>query len=338
MNARRDRFVTVDRSSGAHVWVQCPTCSESFRMLLHYDAKTAPGVKVERSGRAVATVPNAFPLPVGSPDVGGSCPGVTSSCRDCYAAGTELLSSAFGRGASGNLDALQHLERCGTVRGAVDRVAGALLAVVRQSERLQQVDGVKAPCFRWHSSGDIYSAVYARAIRRVMVQTPGVDHWIYTRSLSLVRWLVPVVDNARVLLSADSDNLDEVARTSERYGLPVAMLGADRAQLASLWGRLAAGVDASAHGAPVLCPVVGKWAGDGRDVPAHVVGFDGRRSTAVRGGAGVGACVACSACLPGSPSRHISFTVHGGRARGESGGRLGGAVRVRLSRRETVTA
>jgi hypothetical protein len=43
--------------------------------------------------------------------------------------------------------------------------------------------------FRWHDSGDVFSAVYARMIREVCKQTPHVKHWIPTRSWRLKRVL-----------------------------------------------------------------------------------------------------------------------------------------------------
>ncbi len=337
VNARADRFVKGDRSGGGGVFVTCPTCSASLRFLLHYDAKTAPGVAVDQRGRSSATVPNAFPLPVGPVESGGSCPGVTAACRDCYAAGLELRGPGFRNGAAANLANLRHLYGCGSRRGGVDRVTAALVAVVRQSERLQLADGVAAPCFRWHSSGDVFAPWYAAAMRRTMAATAGVDHWGYTRSLGLVRYLDGLPSSARFYISADRENLLPAGRVAARYGWPVALLADDETDAAALWARLAGSVPGAVAARPVLCPVVGKW-NDGRGVSSFVVGPDGRRSSVRPGGPGVGACVACGVCLPGGPVRPVTFTVHGGRARGDSAGRLGAAVAVRLRARQVVTA
>ena len=84
---RSEYFATADDLAG-RLWIPCG-CGVSVSFMLHHDAKTAPGVRVEPSGRAVAVVANAFPLPAGPLDVGGSCPGATSECRNCYAAGLE---------------------------------------------------------------------------------------------------------------------------------------------------------------------------------------------------------------------------------------------------------
>lgn len=329
---RRDRFALAKGAQGAGVLVCCK-CGREIRLTLHYDAKTAPGVMIERDSRgrtqARATVPNAFPLPAGPLDVGGSCPGVTEACRNCYAAGLESWAPGFRRAAAANLDGLRELYRCGGSRAVVR----ALVAVVERSEDLQRAAGVAAPVFRWHSDGDLFSAWYARAVRRAIVQTPGVDHWLYTRSLGLVRYLLPVAQNCRIYLSGDRFNVEAVARSAKRYGLPVAMLADNEAEAAALWARVLAVAPVPA---PVLCPAVGKWAreaaSDGTGIPAHVVGPDGRRSSARPNGVGVGACVACGVCLPGG-SRSVTFTVHGGTAKGESLGRLGAAVRVRLNDR-----
>jgi hypothetical protein len=336
---RLDRFANPVATQGAGVAVVCPRCGGELRLLLHYDAKTAPGAVITKDSRgrvqARATIPNAFYLPAGPLDMGGSCPGHTAACVNCYAAGLESWAPGFRRSASANLATLEHLYRCGGSRAVVR----ALVAIVERSADLQRVAGVVRPAFRWHSDGDIFSAWYARAIRRAVLATPGVDHWLYTRSLGLVCHLLPAPENLAVYISADSFNVVRAAKVAGRYGLPVAMLADDRAHAVALWARARA--VAPGLPSPVLCPAVGKWADDaatsGTGVPAHVVGPDGRRSTAVPGGAAVGACIACQVCLPGGSNRSVTFTVHGGRARPGSPGRLGAAVAVRLRDRDRVT-
>lgn len=328
---RRDRMPTVKVAQSAGVIVRCK-CGRDLRLLLHKDAKTSPGVFIEeKNGRvtARAEIPNAFPLPAGPVESGGACPGFTRACKDCYGAGLERY-PGFQNGAVANLAALRELYEC----AGFGAVVSALVEVVNRSGDLQRVAGVARPVFRWHSDGDIFSPWYARAIRRAMVATPGVDHWLYTRSLSLVRYLMPVVDNARVYLSADRYNVDAVARLAKRYGLPVAMLADDTADASALWAKVVAVAPVPS---PVLCPAVGKWAHDGHRIPAHVTGPDGRRSSAKPNGPGVGACVACGVCLPGG-TRSVTFTVHGGISGDDSEGRLGAAIRVRIRNRAGVTS
>ena len=108
----RSEYFATAGDTGGRVVVPC-RCGVSVSFMLHHDAKTAPGVRVEPSGRAVAVVANAFPLPAGPLDMGGSCPGATSECRNCYAAGLESWAPAFRRGASANLAGLRHLYGCG---------------------------------------------------------------------------------------------------------------------------------------------------------------------------------------------------------------------------------
>lgn len=326
MTRRADRLPTGPRVVGHRVAVAC-RCGESHSLLLHADSKTTPAAVVTRDGRAVATVANAFPLPSGPVDFGGACPGATGPCRDCYAAGLESWSPGFSNGAAANLAAL----RCLYASGGSRAVVAALVAVVRHSEAEQRAAGVSAPVFRWHSGGDLFAPWYARAVAAACRATPEVDSWLYTRSLSLVRFVVGV-PSLRVLVSADSENVTNAARVAGRYGLGLAMLANDDAHAVALWARVAAaGVS---PGRVIGCPVT-KWARDGVDVPAHVVGADGRRASARRGAAAVGACVACGWCLPGA-SGSVTFVVHGGRARGASAGRLGAAVAVRA--RRAVTA
>ncbi len=59
--------------------------------------------------------------------------------------------------------------------------------------------------FRWHVSGDIFSAAYAEWIAEVCRKSAKVRHWIYTRSFEYVGALHGV-RNLTVNLSCDSEN------------------------------------------------------------------------------------------------------------------------------------
>lgn len=324
---RRDRIANYIPADSSGVVVPC-RCGDAVRFMLHRDAKTSPAVVLQHKPGGVvqarATVANAFALPAGHPDDGGSCPGVTAECVNCYAAGLESWAPAFRRGASANLDGLWHLYACGGDRA----VRRALVDVVRSSEQAQRSAGVISPVFRWQSDGDLFSSWYASAIRAVAREVSEVDYWLYTRSLSLVRYLMPSPDNLRVYVSADRENWREALRVADRYRLPLAVLADDDTHAVELWARIRA---VSSAPTPVLCPASGsgKYATDGVPFPAHVTGTDGKRSSLVPGGQAVGACVACGVCLPGG-TRSVTFTVHGGRAKSGSLGRLGAAVRVRV--------
>lgn len=333
----RDRFATPAVCSGNDIRVSCK-CGASVRLALHRDSKTSPAVRLEPTGSgwsaAKAVIPNAFPLPAGPIDQGGSCPGVTAACVDCYAANLEAAFSSFGRMVSANLEGLQHLYRCGGQRAVVR----ALVSIVEHSAAVQRAAGVRRPSFRWHSDGDLFASWYAVAVRKACEQTPDIDHWLYTRSLSYVRYLMPAPRNLAVYVSADSENVREAARVASRYGLPVAMLAADSAHAAELWARAhaaAPGWKSAPIPPAVLCPASGsgKYGRDGLPFPAHVVGPDGKRGSLRVNGPAVGACIACGVCLPGAgPRRSVTFTVHGGQAAPGSPGRLGAAVRVRVQR------
>lgn len=323
---RRDRMPALAAPNGAAIVHTC-TCGETLRFAMQYDAKTSPAVSVTRTktgASARATIPNAWPLPAGPTDAGGSCPGYTPACTDCYAAAIEARFTNTSRLVSANLAAIEHLYGCGGRRAVVD----ILTRLVRHSANAQRAAGIVRPSFRWHSDGDIFAAWYGRAIRETAELTPDVDQWIYTRSLGYVRELMPAPANLRVIISADTYNANRAARIAGRYGLPVSILAGDRKESADIWAR----IDRAGHGAiptPVLCPVVGAYK-DGSGLPAHVVGLDGRRSSLTDNGPAVGACIACGLCLPGGADRSVTFLVHGGRAEPGTAGRLGAAVAVRV--------
>jgi hypothetical protein len=326
---RADRLPVHTAPSGQGVLVKCK-CGDVLRFMLHNDAKTSPVVDVPGSGSPKSLVPNAFPLPVGPLDTGGSCDATTSACVDCYAAGLEGRYANTSRGVAVNLANLQHLKQC----AGQSAVVSALVACVQHSEMAQRARGVASPCFRWHSGGDIFTSWYGRAIRSAVVATASVDHWIYTRDAVKVKTLLPAPENLRVMLSADSENVAKMARAGGRLGLPLAMLADDQAHAVALWARALAVAPVPSG---VVCPVSGKWSRDQMGVPSYVVGVNGRRSSVRRGSVGVGACVACGLCLPGAPDRSVTFLLHGGKNRGASAGRLGAAVAVRV-RRSAVSA
>ena len=63
--------------------------------------------------------------------------------------------------------------------------------------------------FRWFDSGDMYSVDLAEKIYQVMVQTPGVKHWLPTRMAKFGKFTVilakmQALDNVMVRFSADS--------------------------------------------------------------------------------------------------------------------------------------
>ena len=153
--------------------------------------------------------------------------------------------------------------------------------------------------------------------------------WLLRLRWVKVKALLPAPKNLAVYLSADFENVVRMARAGGRLGLPLAMLANDTAHAAELWARALAVAPVPSA---VECPASGKWARDSVGVSSHVVGLDGRRSSAVRGGLGAGACPSCRVCLPAGATRSVTFLLHGGKNKGATAGRLGAAVSVRVRR------
>lgn len=285
---------------------------------LHADAKTGPAAYWPGDRRPVSIIPNAFGLPSGSPEIGGTCPQLSpNACRSCYAARLEGGPFAeFGKMVARNLATL---ERLNAHDGRA--VVAALLDLVDRSAGLQMAAGVKAPSFRWLSSGDLFAPWFAAAVRDVQRARPGVTFWGYTRSVKYLANLFgrsSLPANARWFVSVDADNVGTHGRAASRWGLPVAYLAADREELARLRDAVAVLRGETSPG--MICPAGGAWSGDGLG-PSYVAGRDGRRAT-LQPGPVVGACAACAACLPGSTVRDIAFLRHGGAGTGATWQRL----------------
>lgn len=315
--ANGQRRASRNRAAGS-VIVACGGCGCDLEGRLMHDSKTAPGARWDADGTARATVPNSWALPAGPLEIGGSCPGATAACSGCYAAVLEAAYSSLRGMLEGNLEAVRHALDC----GGIGTAARLLEAVVERSADLQRVDGVERPSFRWHADGDIFSERYARAMRRAILATGDVDHWCYTRTLGAVRILAGV-RGLRLFVSADSENVERAARVAVRHGVPLAYLADDLEARARLLERAAAATGGAVLEA-VNCPATDRWQRDGHG-PAHIVGPDRRRSSLERGGAAVGACMACGLCLPGGLERSVVFMRHG-RARDA----LGSVARVRI--------
>ena len=274
---------------------------------LHADAKTGPLAYWAGDRRPVSVVPNAFGLPSGPVEIGGTCPQYSpTECRSCYAARMESGPfAAFSAVLSRNLATLEALHKVGR-RAVVD----ALCALVDRSAALQVAAGVRQPSFRWMSSGDIFAPWFAVAVREVQKARPSVHFWGYTRSVRYLRHLVGsgLPDNARWFVSVDVENVRTHAKAANRYGLPVAYLADDAETVAAL--RVIVNASRVIPAAATPCPAGGVWAADNLG-PSYVSGLDGRRASLARGAVS-GACAACAACLPSAAVRDIAFTRHGG--------------------------
>jgi hypothetical protein len=155
------------------------------------------------NGTYEAPKPNAFSL-VQVLD----CPGATPTCiASCYVHGLEkhagLIHSLYKHNSS-------------MIRRIIDGHCGSSLV---WAERVADWITANAPAgFRWHVSGDVFSADYAHWIAMVCRRSPKVNHWIYTRSFEFVPILVQA-ENLSVNISADRDNIMAAGQTAARYGL-----------------------------------------------------------------------------------------------------------------------
>lgn len=307
---------TLERPRGVHVArvalsdrpVRVRIDTPAGVLQLHADSKTSPLGWWGGDRRPVAVIPNAFALPSGPLEVGGTCPQLSANaCRACYAARLEGGPFAdFSRMTSRNLATLERLKEYG--QGAV---VAALVELVDRSAALQVGAGVVSPSFRWLSSGDLFAPWFASAVREVQRQRPGVTFWGYTRSIKYLTYLFgrsSLPANSRWFVSVDADNVAGHAVAAARYGLPVAYLAKDRGELALL--RAVVDSVRGEKDSGIICPAGGVWSRDGRG-PSYVAGADGKRETLTRGQV-VGACAACAACLPTRAVRDVAFIQHGG--------------------------
>lgn len=151
------------------------------------------------NGSFAAPAPNAFSLVNGE-----DCPGATPTClKSCYVHGIEAHAPdthALYRHNSAKIREV--LES-----GSHSRMwASTLARWIRQNA---------AGGFRWHVSGDVFSAEYARWVSCVCALSPRVRHWVYTRSFDLVGDLG--ADNLAVNLSADRDNWEAAFECREDW-------------------------------------------------------------------------------------------------------------------------
>lgn len=142
--------------------------------------------------------PNAFSLPPVS-----TCPFSTEKCRkDCYVQGLSKFSPETFSSYTTNERVLHQLLLDSPLKGT--RELGEWIS--------QNCQGG----FRWHISGDVFSREHAEWISNVCNYSPGIQHWIYTRSLFAVP-ILSASQNLAVNVSADADNWEDAKRVAELY-------------------------------------------------------------------------------------------------------------------------
>lgn len=159
------------------------------------------------NGTLVEPRPNAFSLPQVT-----SCPYRTPTCeKSCYVHNLQV--------AQPDLHALYVHNAA-----AIERIVGGSAAGSWAIAAGAWIRDNAAAGFRWHVSGDVYSEAYARWIALVVRESPGVRHWIYTRSFVDSRLTEPLLDvcterggNLALNLSCDRDNFWLAKRFQETH-------------------------------------------------------------------------------------------------------------------------
>lgn len=141
------------------------------------------------------------------------CPGSTPTCRrGCYVHG-------LNKHAAATYELYRHNSK------EIRRILGDdKLANWWAVAMAQWITENAAGGFRWHVSGDVFSAAYAEWIADVCRESQTVDHWIYTRSFD-DEILGPLADvstqrggNLALNLSCDKDNYVKAKVASWRFG------------------------------------------------------------------------------------------------------------------------
>lgn len=182
--------------------------------------------KITRSnGTLDAPKPNAFSLPAqavedrhADDNFGAAraqhCPGSTPSCRStCYVDGLAKNAS--------DTYTLYH-QNAIAIRGILDEEPEFVEYATSVFSGWININALGG--FRWHVSGDVFSAAYARFIADVCRKSPTVEHWIYTRSFA-EEILEPLAEvstlrggNLALNLSCDKDNIIEAIEASIAHG------------------------------------------------------------------------------------------------------------------------
>jgi hypothetical protein len=158
-------------------------------------------------------VANSIGLTAGPSSVGGSCPGATPFCTDCYACKLEVGFPSVGRLVDHNLSVLRsHGSKVSAIVESLRPLVAAFLVECDKAERKtgRSVDRV----YRIHWDGDFFSRPYAAAWAVVCAEFGQVQFWCYTRSFDVVDILAPVT-NLTTYLSVDEDNV-KAARAVKR--------------------------------------------------------------------------------------------------------------------------
>lgn len=175
------------------------------RRVFYFDGN---GKITAENGTFVNPSPNAFSL-VHVED----CPGRTPVCESkCYVHRLRGNEPGIYERYVANSQAIRH----------------ALLGPYRTSITIDAfANWINSYCkkggFRWHVSGDIFSVEYAWFIRGVVLKTPGIRYWIYTRSFHFSE-VLSGLPNIAVNLSADRDNFERALTCRNQFGFRICFM------------------------------------------------------------------------------------------------------------------
>ncbi len=148
-----------------------------------------PAVRFKLRGNLYSLTQASKMLPVYSWSLPArlSCPAAAASikrlgalavCSACYA--WQRGNYRFRGVQAAQLARLQLVRDCLRSDSQTAALAGALVQAIRKAASIPRQPHWRG-LFRWHDSGDLFSAKYVRLVRTVAAATPAITHWIPTR-------------------------------------------------------------------------------------------------------------------------------------------------------------
>ena len=207
--------VKLEHADGSHIWLDGNQKISGWAPVPNALSLRAQAVTDRRWIADSAAVGSQLEGKLLSAD----CPGSTAACRaSCYVGPLEKHQRAIYDLYDHNSDAIR----------AILTTGGGY--AIDWADRLGE--WITQNCadvgFRFHVSGDVFSAKHARWIVEVCSAAPTVGFWIYTRSFDFVADLLPAATarggNLALNLSADRDNIAEARALASRYDLRVCYL------------------------------------------------------------------------------------------------------------------
>ncbi len=220
------------------------------------------------SNGKVAKIANSFGLPAGKEY---SCRGETSICsKVCYAGKLEKVYPNVRKLLTHNW----YLLSTADFDTQVSLLSNMINDFVKESEKARS-----QKLFRIHWDGDFFSDEYAYAWKKVILSTPDVQYWVYTRVDSAAR-ILKDIPNLSLYYSADDENLS-TAKVLSSEGIRLAYLA-----------------DTFAMGADTMKSIIGKVGAKCPENAKQIPLIDSNG----------GACVSCGLCVHGKADIRFSAT------------------------------